>query len=308
MAAPRGRKQDKENSPLYSFETPKKKSSELQKPLPATRQSRLSDSSDGSDRSSSDSSDEEDSNAKDSDNAVNSIADGLAVVDLSSDGDDGKESRLGGHHRTPSFAGRLKRFNLKDHHLKEALRECKNTCPISGLPFPSGKEGNKYHLDHDHALENTGLPIQFSVRGPLSPGMNRGLGKNIFNDSPVRLARAISFLRRPKFKSHLHGIIASQGTSSDAEALAALGSEVDWRRLLRVYQKRQKEEAELNKILHEILRDEAKYNQELSEIINVIRKKIRRKATEDRNKKSNKEISNKKNSNKGKSTKDSDRD
>ena len=309
MAAPQDRSHGKENTEAHAFRTPKKTKNGLPKPLPATRQRRSSDSSDdseGSSGSSSESSDEH-SQSNDSDSVVDSVADDLDAVDLSSHEDEGKESRRGGHHRTRSFVGRVNRFSLKDHHLKDALRECNNTCPISGLPFPSGEEGNKYHLDHDHALEDAGLPIQFSVRGPLSPRMNRVLGKNLFNDSPVKLARAISFLRRPRFKSHFHGVIASQGASSDHETLTALGTEVDWDKLLTVYRSRQQEEAELRKILQGILEDEHEFQKELTAIIKFIKNKIKGKATERRNKQGTKEIGDKK-INKGKSTKISYRD
>ncbi|MFG3644879.1 endonuclease VII domain-containing protein [Micromonospora sp. NPDC047762] len=89
----------------------------------------------------------------------------------------GKESMLRLHGGTREYHLR-RRYGVGEKEFQELLAEQGEVCAICGGADPQ-------HLDHDH---RTGW-----VRGILCFNCNGGLGQ--FRDSPMRLARAITYLR-----------------------------------------------------------------------------------------------------------------
>ncbi|MET7963845.1 endonuclease VII domain-containing protein [Micromonospora zamorensis] len=89
----------------------------------------------------------------------------------------GKESMLRLHGGSREYHLR-RRYGVGEKEFQELLAEQGGVCAICGGADPQ-------HLDHDH---RTGW-----VRGILCFNCNGGLGQ--FRDSPMRLARAITYLR-----------------------------------------------------------------------------------------------------------------
>jgi hypothetical protein len=80
------------------------------------------------------------------------------------------------------------------------------------------------HIDHEHALENIFAARKLrslTVRGPMCAKCNQGMG--YFNDDPLRMMKAASWLLSPRNPDHLvnsfeYGLPAALPAESTTEA------------------------------------------------------------------------------------------